>query len=75
MDGRALLAGDRLTISDIAMCAAFAPLLLLHSYGALMPPVEVTPPPLRALMQELRARPTAGFVQRLFDSGFSAIES
>lgn len=73
-DGRAFLAGDRLTLSDIAMCAAFAPLLLPRGYGALMPPVEATPPPLRALMEELRTRPTATFVQRLYDSGFSPIE-
>lgn len=74
-DGRAFLAGDRLTLSDIAMCAAFAPLLVPRGYGALMPPVEVTPPPLRALMQELRTRPTAAFVQRLYESAFSPIET
>ncbi len=70
-DGPAYLTGDRLMLSDIAMCAAFAPLLLPRGYGALMPPVEATPPPLRALMEELRARPTAAFVQRLYDSGFA----
>lgn len=73
-DGRRYLTGDRLTLSDIAMCAAFAPLLLPRGYGALMPPVEAMPPPLRAMMQELRARPTAGFVQRLYDSSFAPME-
>jgi len=70
-DGRRYLTGDRLTLSDIAMCAAFAPLLLPRGYGALMPPVEAMPQPLRALVETLRARPTAAFVQRLYDAGFS----
>lgn len=70
-DGRTYLAGDRLTIGDIALCAAAAPLLLPRGYGALMPPLEAMPAPLRALMEELRARPTAAFVQRLYDTGFA----
>lgn len=72
--GRRYLTGDRLTLSDIAMCAAFAPLLLPRGYGALMPPIEAMPQPLRALMQELRARPASGFVQRLYDSSFAPME-
>lgn len=70
-DGRRYLTGDRLTLSDIAMCAAFAPLLLPRGYGALMPPVAAMPHPLRALVEGLRNRPTAAFVQRLYDAGFS----
>lgn len=70
-DGRAYLAGDRLTIGDIALCGAFAPLLLPRGYGALMPPVEAMPEPLKSLMEEVRMRPTAAFVQRLYDSGFT----
>jgi glutathione S-transferase len=69
-DGRHYLVGDRLTLSDIALCAAVAPLLLPRGYGALMPPVAAMPAPLRGLMEELRARPVAEFVQRLYDSGF-----
>ncbi|HTU12069.1 MAG TPA: hypothetical protein VMG08_14355 [Allosphingosinicella sp.] len=69
-DGRLYLAGDRLTIGDIALCAAFAPLLLPRGYGALMPPLEAMPAPLRTLMEDLRARPTAAFIQRLYDNGF-----
>ncbi|QDX25060.1 hypothetical protein FPZ54_02815 [Sphingomonas suaedae] len=69
-DGRNYLVGDRLTLSDIALCAAFAPLLLPRGYGALMPPIEAMPLPLRALMDELRTRPTAAFIQRLYDCGF-----
>lgn len=70
-DGRMYLSGGRLTIADIALCASFAPLLLPRGYGALMPPVEAMPDPLRPLMEEARARPTAAFVQRLYDSGFT----
>jgi glutathione S-transferase len=70
-DGRMYLSGDRLTIGDIALCGAFAPLLLPRGYGALMPPVEAMPDPLRTLMEEVRTRPTAAFVQRLYDSGFT----
>jgi glutathione S-transferase len=71
-DGRMYLAGDRLTIGDIALCAAFAPLLLPRGYGALMPSIEAMPPPLRRLMEDLRTRPTATFVQRLYDSDFTS---
>lgn len=70
-DGRTYLVGDRLTLSDIAICAAIAPLLLPRGYGALMPPVAAMPAPLRGLIEELRARPIAGFVQRLYDGGFA----
>jgi glutathione S-transferase len=70
-DGRTYLAGDRLTIADIALCAAAAPLLLPRGYGALMPSLEAMPATLRTLMEELRARPTAAFVQRLYDHGFA----
>lgn len=70
-DGRMYLNGDRLTIADIALCGAFAPLLLPRGYGALMPPVAAMPEPLKSLMEEVRTRPTAAFVQRLYDSGFT----
>ncbi|WP_313537283.1 glutathione S-transferase C-terminal domain-containing protein [Sphingomonas sp.] len=69
-DGRRFLAGDRLTLGDIALCGAAAPLLLPRGYGALMPPLEAMPLALRTLMEGLRARPTAAFVQRLYDTAF-----
>lgn len=70
-DGRRYLRGDRLTKGDIALCGATAPILLPRGYGAKMPPPEQQPPAMRALGEELRARPTAAFVQRLYDSGFT----
>lgn len=70
-DGRRYLCGGRLTKGDIALCAASAPILLPQGYGAQMPTIEDLPPVMRALSEELRARPTAAFVQRLYDSGFT----
>lgn len=70
-DGRRYLRGERLTMADIALCGASAPILLPRGYGAQMPPPEAQPPAMRALGDELRARPTAAFVQRLYDSGFT----
>jgi glutathione S-transferase len=71
-DGRAYLCGDRLTLGDIALAAASAPLLLPDGYGAKMPPVEAMPAPVPEFIAELRARPTGGFVQRLYDRGLAA---
>jgi glutathione S-transferase len=70
-DGRRYLCGDRMTAGDIGLCAASAPLLLPRGYGALMPAPEELPPVMRAFAEELRARPTSAFVQRLYDSGFT----
>ncbi|MEI9852758.1 MAG: glutathione S-transferase C-terminal domain-containing protein [Sphingomonas sp.] len=70
-DGRRYLCGDRLTIGDIALCAASAPLLLPRGYGTPMPPLESLPPVMRTLSEELRAHPTGAFVQRLYDGGFT----
>lgn len=68
-DGRPYLCGDRLTLGDIALAAAAGPLLLPPGYGALMPPVAAFPPPMRRLAEELRAHPTADFIDRLYTSG------
>jgi glutathione S-transferase len=66
-DGRPFLAGDRLTIGDLALASASAPLLQPAGYGAKMPPVEKMPRAMRAAVDELRRSPTAAFVQRLYD--------
>jgi glutathione S-transferase len=65
-DGRPFLAGDRLTLGDIGLAAAAAPLLLPDHYSAPVPTVEQMPPPLHAIVAELRAHPTATFVGRLY---------
>jgi glutathione S-transferase len=71
-DGRLYLCGDRLTLGDIALAAASAPLLLPDGYCAKMPPVEAMPAPVADFIAELRARPTGKFVQRLYAEGFAA---
>ena len=71
-DGRPFLCGDRLTLGDLALASAAAPLLLPSAYGAKMPPVALMPAPLRSVVRELQARPTAAFVHRLYNVGFPA---
>jgi glutathione S-transferase len=69
-DGRRYLAGDRLTLSDIGLAGASAPLLLPPNYGATMPAVEAMPLAMRAAVEELRATPAGAFVKRLYEEGF-----
>lgn len=66
-DGRLFLAGDRLTIGDLALASASAPLLQPQGYGAKMPPIEQMPRDMRAAVEALRQSRTATFVQRLYD--------
>jgi glutathione S-transferase len=71
-DGRRHLCPERLTLGVGARAGARPPLLLPRGYGALMPPLEAMPAPVRALATELRARPTAAFVQALYDGELAA---
>ncbi|MEA3064718.1 MAG: glutathione S-transferase [Sphingomonadales bacterium] len=71
-DGRLYLNGERMTLGDIALAAAAAPLLLPEGFGTRMPTLEQTPPPMRTLMTELAARPTAAFVRRFYAEGLPA---
>jgi glutathione S-transferase len=70
-DGRPYLCGDRLTLGDIALAAASAPLLQPQGYGAEMPAPETMPPVLADFVAELRAHPTGAFVRRLYAEGFA----
>lgn len=67
-DGRPFLAGDRITLADIALASGSAALLLPRGYEAALPRLDEMPQPLRAGMEELRARPIAPFVQHIYDS-------
>jgi glutathione S-transferase len=71
-DGRPFLCGDRLTLGDLALASASAPLLLPRGYGAKMPALEEMPRPLRRALEELREHPTAAFVQHLYAEGFAS---
>lgn len=66
-DGRPVLVGDRLTLADLALASASAPLLQPTGYGARLPAPEQMPPALDSIVAELRAHPTSSFVQRLYD--------
>lgn len=71
-DGRLYLNGDRMTLGDIALAAAAAPLILPEGYDTPMPRLEQMPEAMRTLGTELRARPTAAFVQRFYSEGLPA---
>jgi glutathione S-transferase len=65
-DGRRYLVGDAPTLGDIALATAAAPLVLPDRYAAPIPPFARMPPALQAIIAELRQRPTARFVERMF---------
>jgi glutathione S-transferase len=67
-DGRRYIVGERLTLSDMALVTAVAPVLLPVGYGAPAPPLEAMPAAMTSVITELRARPTAAFVQRFYDA-------
>ncbi len=66
-DGRRYLAGDRVTLGDLALAAAAAPLLLPKGYGSPIPPLERMPPAYAKIVEEMRQHPTAAFVQGIYD--------
>ena len=65
-DGRPFLCGDRLTLGDIALAGASAPLLQPTGYGAKMPPVDQMPPAIRSFIGELRGHETARYIERVY---------
>jgi glutathione S-transferase len=65
-DGRQYLVGDYLTLSDIALATAAAPVLLPEGYGSPMPPIEHMPSQLQAIISEMRQHETARFVEKIF---------
>ncbi len=64
-DGRPYLCGDRLSAADITF-AALGNLVILARGGASGLDVSEVPPPLAALVRELRATPAGAFVLRRF---------
>lgn len=65
-DGRPFLSGDRLTLGDIALAGASAPLLQPKGFGAQMPPVDKMPPEIRDFIGELRSHEAARYVERVY---------
>lgn len=74
-DGRPYLNGDRMTLADVALAAAAAPMLLPQGSGFKLPTLEQMPPPMRNLMEQLRSTPTAACVQRFYSDGLPAAQA
>ncbi len=65
-DGRKYLVGDRLTAADITFASLAAVILLPAEYGGPLPTLEVCPPKMKVMVEELRAHPAGQFALRLF---------
>jgi glutathione S-transferase len=65
-DGRRYLLGDRFTLSDMAFANAAAPIVWPDEYGGAVPALADTPPGLRAVVEECRARPSGAFALRIY---------
>jgi glutathione S-transferase len=65
-DGRPYLAGDRVTLGDLSLAAAAAPLLLPDGFGSPIPPLDRMPRAYAEIVEEMRQHPTAEFVQRIY---------
>lgn len=65
-DGRRFLAGERLTLADLALAAATAPILLPDHCTAPVPSFDQMPAELQAIVHELRAHPTATLVSQIY---------
>ena len=65
-DGRRFLTGDRFTAADLAFAALAAPAVLPPEYGGPMPTLADLPPPMRADVEQMRARPAGQFILRVY---------
>jgi glutathione S-transferase len=65
-DGRRFLQGERMTLGDLALAAATAPVTLPEGNTSPIPPLAQMPPAYAAIVHEMQARPTARFVQRVY---------
>jgi glutathione S-transferase len=60
------MVGDRLTLADIGMASASAPILLPPHYAKWVPPPADLQPAFAALVAETRLRPCAAYVDRIY---------
>ena len=65
-DGRKYLVGNRLTAADVTFASLSAVILLPPEYAGPLPTLEVCPPAMKAMVEELRAHPAGQFALRLF---------
>ena len=66
-DGRRYLVGDHLSMGDIGLASAMAPILVPPAYQVRVPAVELMPSSLRDLIMRTRERTSGTFVLRLYD--------
>ncbi len=67
-DGRHTLNGESLTLADLALATALAPLALPPAYAARLPPLETMDPDMQALVPGVRRRPSGAFTFRIFET-------
>lgn len=60
------MVGDELSLADIGMVAASAPILLPDHYAMRVPPAAELPPAFAAIVAETRERPCAAYVKRIY---------
>lgn len=65
-DGRRFLAGDNLTLGDLALASAAAPLLHPPGFDAPVPRADQMPPALQQIANQIATRPTAALVERIY---------
>jgi glutathione S-transferase len=65
-DGRPLLQGDRLTLGDLALAAAAAPVTLPDNGRSPSPPLSRMPETYATIVREMQSRPTARLVQPVY---------
>lgn len=64
--GARYLAGDRLTISDLAFAVAAAPVVLPANYGGPIPAFEQMPAEIQTVVKEMRTRPAGAYALRIY---------
>jgi glutathione S-transferase len=74
-DGRQYLAGGRVTLGDLGLAAAAAPLLLPSQSRSPVPPLDRMPPAYAKIVGEMRQHPTAEFVQRIYAKHYTPPEA
>lgn len=61
------MVGDRLTLADIGMVSASAPILLPEHYARWIPPLAQLPSEFAAIITQARSRPCALYANRIYD--------
>ena len=65
-DGRRFLTGEKLTLGDIALAGACAPLLQPEGFGTVMPLITAMPAPMRDLIAAMRDTRAARCVEAVY---------